>query len=173
MSGTRAALQLPDFRRLLAAAAFSTLAARALYVVIGYQVYELSKNPLALGWLGLAEAIPALSLALFGGHFADRHDRRRIILITTTVATTCSAALAILSRNTVLFGLPVLYTAAFFTGVTRGFAEPALSALEAQIVPRSLFVSAATVQASIWQACAIIGPGLGGLALLVGPTAAY
>src|SRR5689334_2844665 len=111
MSGTRAALRLPDFRRLLLGAALSTLASRALYVVIGYQVYELSNDdPLALGWLGLAEAIPALSLALFGGHFADRHNRRRILLITSTVATCCAGVLAVLSMHSELFGLPALYT---------------------------------------------------------------
>src|SRR5262249_26957672 len=71
------------------------------------------------------------------------------------------------------YGLPVLYAAAFVIGVTRGFAEPAAFALETQIVPRSLFVAAATVQASVWQACAIAGPALGGAALLLGRAAAY
>jgi MFS family permease len=181
MSDTRAALQLPDFRRLLAAVALSTLASRALFVVIGYQVYQLSAelsgndtgDPLVLGWLGLAEAIPALSLALFGGHFADRHDRRRIVLMTTTVATGCAAILAAVALHSEFYGLPVLYAAAFVTGVTRGFAEPAAFALETQIVPRSLFVAAATVQASVWQGCAIAGPALGGAALLLGRAPAY
>ncbi len=174
MSGSRAALRLPDFRRLLVVNALTTLSSRALYTIVGYQVFALSGDPLALGWLGLVEAIPALSLALFGGHFADRHDRRRILLLTLTVATTSSVVLASLSSNTTLFSLPVLYTAMFFVGVAKGFAEPALSALEAQVVPRLLFVPAATVQASVWQGCAIAGPALGGVALAsLGPTIAY
>src|SRR5205085_12477280 len=97
----------------------------------------------------------------------------RILLIASTVATVCAGAVAVFSLRSELFGLAALYATAFITGVTRGFAEPALSALEAQIVPRPLFVEAATVQASVWQGCAIVGPALGGLALFVGPTAAY
>jgi MFS family permease len=90
------------------------------------------------------------------------------------LATTCAVALALLSRYTALFGLPALYTAVFFIGVARGFADPAVSALEAQIVPRALFVPAATVQASVWQACAILGPALGGVAYdFLGSTIAY
>ncbi|HWG85975.1 MAG TPA: MFS transporter, partial [Deinococcales bacterium] len=68
--GTGAVLALSEFRAFLAANAFSTLASRILAVVIGFQVYEISRDPLALGWLGLVEAIPAISLALFGGHVA-------------------------------------------------------------------------------------------------------
>src|SRR4051812_19213188 len=84
---------LPDFLRLLGASAFSTLAGRALAVVIIYQVYELTHSKLAIGWLGLAEAIPALSLALFGGHVADRTSRRRIMLITQAAAVLGTLAL--------------------------------------------------------------------------------
>src|SRR5580692_3255724 len=61
----------PDFRSLFAAAFCSTLASRALAVVLGYEVYELTGDPLALGMLGLIEVIPAVSISLYGGHIAD------------------------------------------------------------------------------------------------------
>ncbi len=86
----------PDFRRLFAAAACSTLASRAFAVVLGYEVYEITHSPLALGILGLIEAIPALSLALFGGHIADRHDRRRILRLTLGALVFCTMTLGVL-----------------------------------------------------------------------------
>ncbi len=174
MGSAGAAWRLPDFRRLLAAMAFTTLASRALAAVIGYQVYELTRDPLALGWLGLIEAIPALSLALFGGHVADRTDRRRIILFTQLAAVVCATILAIVSLNISSLGVVPLYIVVFVVGIARGFAEPAVGAFEAQVVPRALYVSAAAFQSSVWQGCAIVGPALGGIAYgFAGPAATY
>src|ERR1044072_1009576 len=82
-SSAVAPFALPDFRFLLAAIASSTLAGQALALVVGYQVYAITHSPLSLGILGLIEAIPALSLALYGGHVADRHDRRWILQVTS------------------------------------------------------------------------------------------
>src|SRR5712692_4233359 len=81
-----ASLRVPEFRYWLVATAFSILAGRALVVALGYQIYVLSHAPLALGILGLAEAIPAVGLALVGGHAADRYDRRTIVLVTGAVS---------------------------------------------------------------------------------------
>ncbi|MCI0360500.1 MAG: hypothetical protein L0211_18640 [Planctomycetaceae bacterium] len=89
-----AVFELPDFRRLLFAVASTTLASRALAVVVGYQVYAITKSPFALGYLGLVEAIPALGLALYGGHIADRYDRRSILRITLAALVICAAAIA-------------------------------------------------------------------------------
>jgi len=161
----RTAWRMPDFRRLLFAAAFTTLAGRAFAVVIGYQTYAITGDPLSLGWLGLVEAIPALSLALLGGHVADRVDRRRIILFTLFLGTAGAGTLAVLARDPATLRMPALYAAAFVIGVARGFAEPAVAALEAQVVPREFFVRASAWQGSAWLSCAIIGPALGGVAL--------
>ena len=96
-AASRAVLRLPEFRFLLCANGLSTLGGRALAVVIGYQIYHLTKNPFYLGLLGLFEAIPAISLALFGGHVADRSDRRRIVLITQSVSVLCVQCFAFFS----------------------------------------------------------------------------
>ncbi len=123
----------PDFRRLFVAAACSTLASRGLAVVLGYEVYELTKSPLSLGILGLVEAIPALSLALYGGHVADRTDRRRILRRTLGALVVCAAILALLeTTNLGKAQLVMLYAVVFLAGIARGFAEPAAAALEAQ-----------------------------------------
>src|SRR5947209_20006226 len=69
------------------------LASRALAVIVGFQLYALTKNPLVLGWLGLVEAIPALSLVLYGGHYADQHDRRSTIIWSRGVVVALSVML--------------------------------------------------------------------------------
>ena len=81
MTTTRPLLQQRDFRVLLGSRLASNLAVSALVTVVGFQVYDITRDPLALGWLGLVEAIPALSLSLFGGHIADRYDRRTIVVV--------------------------------------------------------------------------------------------
>jgi MFS family permease len=156
-------LKIPELRYLMVSRAFATFAGRSLAVVIGYQIYQLTKDPLALGILGLVEVIPALSLALFGGHIADRNDRRAIILVTDAVSILCALLFAFLSRpeGTSLWGL---YGVVFIAGIARGFADPAFSAFEGQVIPRELMVNASSWLSSVGQACAIIGPALGGFA---------
>ena len=169
-AASRAVLRLPEFRFLLCANGLSTLGGRALAVVIGYQIYHLTKNPLYLGLLGLFEAIPAISLALFGGHVADRSDRRRIVLITQSVSVLCVLCFAFFStlphtspeqKKSALYGL---YLITFLAGIARGFADPASTAFEAQVIPREVYVYASGWSSSVWQGCAIAGPALGGIA---------
>src|SRR5437868_7753496 len=122
---------LADFRCMMVSIACSTLAGQALALVAGYQVYDLTGKALAIGILGLVEAIPAISLSLYGGHIADRHDRRRILIITMSLLTLCAGLLVASSHIGV--SLIVLYAAMFVVGIGRSFAGPALSALEAQV----------------------------------------
>lgn len=168
------ALKVPEFRFWLVSAACSVLASRALAVAIGFQIYELTRDPLALGILGLVEAIPAVGLALFGGHFADRHERRGIILTTRAVSIVAAIAFALISLNPQIAGLVALYAVVFVAGLARGFADPATSAFEAQVVPRELYVNAATWGGTMWQVTAILGPTLGGFVYaFYGVTATY
>jgi MFS family permease len=147
------------------AAFSSTLASRALAVVLGYEVYELTGNPLALGILGLVEAIPSLSLALYGGHIADRHDRRKILRITLGGLILCCLALSLLGASDVGgVKLTLLYGVVFVAGIARGFAEPAAAALEAQVVPWEILVNSSTLMASCWTTGAVVGPLWGGFA---------
>lgn len=169
-----AALRLPEFRYWLAAAGFASLASRGLAVALGFQIYEITRNPLALGFLGLVEAIPSLSLALFGGHVADRYDRRTIVLITRGVAVLAALTFAVLSTNLHAYGLAALYMVVFLAGTARGFGDPASSAFEAQVVPRELYVNASVWSGTMWQITAILGPALGGFMYAIfGVTAAY
>jgi MFS family permease len=157
-------LRQAEFRALLGARGTSSLAFSALVTVIGFQTYEITRDPLALGWLGLIEAIPALSLVLFGGHVADRRERRSIVLLASTMATICAAVLAGLSAEGLL-GLAGILVVTFAFGVASGFERPALTALEAQVIPIDQAVRGASMASSVSQAGMILGPALGGLAV--------
>jgi MFS family permease len=159
---TYASLRLPEFRYWMGSAGFSTLASRALAVTLGYQIYEFSRDPLALGILGLIAAIPAIGLSLFGGHVADRYDRRAIVLITRGVSVLAALTFAALSLNVQAAGLTALYAVVFVAGIARGFADPASSAFEAQVVPRELYVNASSWAGAMWEVTSIVGPALGG-----------
>jgi MFS family permease len=159
-----AALKIPEVRALLFAVALSTLASSSLAVVIGYQVYRIARDPLALGTLGLVEAIPALSLALFGGYVADRFERRGIVVITSSVMVLASVLFALVSGGGDTSSLLPLYAVVFVVGIARGFSGPALGALEAQVVPVQLTMTASSWMSAAWVGCAIVGPALGGFA---------
>jgi MFS family permease len=158
------ALRVPPIRWFLGAVAGFTLASRALAVIIGWQIYQLTRDPAALGWLGLVEAIPAIGLFLIGGHAADHFNRRAILLITRAASALRASALAALSLRGHAAPLLGLYAAIFLAGIARGFADPAGAAFEAQIVPRPLTVNASAWIGSTWIGCAIVGPALIGLA---------
>src|SRR5437868_14634365 len=86
-----------DFRRFIFSKFMLTLALQVQFVVLSWQVYEITHDPLSLGLIGLAEAIPAVGLALYGGYIADRSDRRNILVKTTSFQLVVSAALLLIS----------------------------------------------------------------------------
>jgi MFS family permease len=166
---------LPDFRRLFVALASATLASRGLAVVLGFEVFDLTHSTLSLGILGLVEAIPAISLALYGGHVADRRERGSILRTTLACLVVCAGVLAHL--ESVGLGearLAMIYVVVFIAGIARGFAEPAAAALEAQVVPWSLLVNSSTLMASCWLTAGVLGPLVGGFLLrLAGAGSTY
>jgi len=166
-------LRDPEFRALLAARFTNSIALGALATVVAFQVYDLTRDPLFLGWLGLAEGLPALALALFGGHIADRRDRRSIVIVTSIAATVCAALLGLFAAGTTV-GLLGIFGVVAATGVASGFERPALSALAAQIIPRAETVRGASYASSVGQTGGILGPAIGGLAIaLLGVASTY
>ncbi len=154
------ALKIANVRYFIGAVAFFTLASRALLVIIGFQVYHITKSALALGWLGLVEAIPALSLVLFGGYAADHFNRHKILLITRAVSFFCALMLAFLSWQSHHTSVIGLYLVIFLAGIARGFADPASTAFESQIIPKHLSVSGASWISSTWISCSVMGPAI-------------
>lgn len=154
----RDALKIPDIRLFIGSVGLFTLASRALAVVIGFQIYKLTHSALSLGWLGLIEAIPAISIAPFGGYVADHANRRKIILVTRAISCACTFALAMISCRAHTNSLSGLYAMIFISGIARGFADPANTAFEAQVVPKHLTVNASSWISSTWISCSVIGP---------------
>lgn len=154
------ALKIPDIRLFIGAIGSFSLAGRALAVVIGFQIYKITHSPLALGWLGLIEAVPAIGIAPFGGYVADHFNRRKILIITRSASVVCAVIMFTLSLQHGKESLPGLYAAIFLAGVARGFADPANTAFEAQVVPKRLTVNASSWISSTWIACSVAGPAV-------------
>ena len=165
-SVSRPLLHEPEFRALLGAALATALAGSSLVTVVAFQTYDITRDPLSLGWLGLVEAIPALSLVLFGGHVADRRDRRSIVIVASLVSTLLAATLGLLSASGVL-GLLGILAVVFAFGVASGFERPALTAFEAQVIPVEDAVRGYSWVNSVGEAGSIAGPALGGIAIAV------
>jgi len=172
-TGPYAALQHPNFRRYVVGLFAFTLAVQIQGTIVGWQIYELTHDKLALGLIGLAEALPFIGFALYAGHVADRHDRRRVALSALSVLAGCSLALLLLplllSRNpgrvTVL-----IYAVIVVSGVARSFLMPARQALGQELVPRALFHNAVTWRSGSWQLASVLGPALGGILYAIGGT---
>jgi MFS family permease len=171
---TYAALREPEIRLMLAAGAAAALANRALMVVVGFQVYAITKSPLMLGVLGLVEAVAVIATSLIGGYVADRASRRRIILRTRTAMAASALALAALSTAGDATNVWALLGVIFCAGVALGFHSPAMSAFEAQVVPAPLMLNASSWFSMVWQGASLLGPVAGGISYdLIGPVGTY
>lgn len=171
-----AALRVTDFRRFILFLLGQTLATMIQGVVVGWQLYEVTRDPLALGLVGLAEAIPFIGFALPAGQLADRVDRRRLCLTAVIVLTGCAGTLAwfTLAGQVRASTAWVVYAVIFVSGIARSFLQPTRTALSADLVPRELYVNSITWRSSTWQFAAVAGPALGGLLLgFGGPGLAY
>ena len=162
-----AVLKLKDFRLFLSFRFFMTIAAQMQSIIVGWQVYELTHDPLSLGLIGLAEAIPFISVALYAGHIADRFNRKKIILWFDFLFLFASGLLLLITYHKTgiigKFGVLPIYLCVAISGIARAFLYPATIALMAQVVPRSLYTNSSTWNSTIWHVAAITGPAIGGL----------
>jgi MFS family permease len=177
-SNPYAALQVRDFRLFILSRLFITLAIQIQGVVVGWQVYELTKDPLSLGLIGLAEAIPAITVSLYAGHLADIVERKKIILACVGLLAFCSAALLYFTTNLGAFliqnSIFPIYAVIFVSGIARGFLSPANFSFMPQLIDRSLYQNAITWNSTIWESASVGGPMIGGLIYgFFGITAAY
>lgn len=176
MTDPYASLRIPDFRRFIGFLASQTLATMMQTVAVGWQIYIVTRDPLALGIVGLAEALPFIAFALPAGHLADRVDRRRLSLAGLSVLVACSTTLFLVTRlGLVRPGTAwIIYSVIFVSGIARSYLQPTRTALSADLVPRELYANSITWRSSVWQSAAVIGPALGGIAVAIGgPSFAY
>ena len=183
-----AALRLPEFRRLLSARVCLTVATQIQGVVVGWQLFKITGDPLALGLIGLAEALPSIGVSLYAGHVADAVPRKKILVPAVAVLFLCALALLWLSHPAA--GLPLaqgrlplgagagsagqvqvwpLYLVLFTSGIARGFLGPALFSFMPQLLPeRAVLANAISWNSTSWQVSTVAGAALGGVLLAAG-----
>lgn len=141
------------------------------FIVIEWQVYSLTKDPLSLAIIGLMEFAPAFAMALFAGHIVDQREKRNLLAICIAAFSLISLGLFLLtwpqvvsgwSTNTVLYGI---YALVFFGGLLRSFFGPTLFSLIALIVPKKVYPNAATWSSSSWQIASVFGLAFSGFAI--------
>jgi MFS family permease len=158
----RVALAYPDFRAYLAARFFIVIALEMQSVAVAWQVYEITRRPLDLGLIGLAQFLPGFALFLPAGHVVDRHDRRRVLISCYAASAICSGLLLAISLHRIASVYPI-FAVVVGLGATRAFSFPASRALLPQLVPIEHFSNAVAWHSSVFQAGTILGPAVGGL----------
>lgn len=158
-------LRNPNFRWFAASMVAFTLGTQIQAVVVAWQVYELTRDPLSLGLVGLAEAIPFIGSVLYAGHIADLHDRKRIAIAASFLQVLCAVGLlAMALRPDVLAGrVWLIFAVVGLSGFARSFLAPSRNALAAEIVPRETYANSIAWRTSLWQFGSVVGPALGGL----------
>ena len=167
-----AVLRNRDFTAFLAARFLATLAVQMQTVAVGWQVYEVTRNPLDLGLVGLSQFLPFVLLVLPAGHLADSRDRRRILTACFALEAVCALLLFAFAWRGLASAAPVFAVMVLF-GTARAFAMPTGQALLPNLVDREQFGTAVALNSSTWQVATIAGPALGGLVYLAGATVVY
>lgn len=156
-----------EFRYYFFVSFLTTMAQMVQEVIVGYELYRLTHDPMAIGFLGLAEAIPFILLSLFGGHFADKLSKKKLIIWSLFFVTLASFALYFISFKLLNSANAadlkyVIWGNVFFIGICRAFYSPAVTSLRAFLTPRVAYANASTWGSASWQSGVIIGPALSG-----------
>ena len=170
----RIAFTYPNFVLFQLARVFIVLSGEMQSVAVGWEVYEITKQPLALGFVGLAQFLPGILFFLVSGHAADRHDRRKLMVLCYFGSAACSGALLFLTLRGFRSAYP-MYAVMFFVGVARAFSGPATRSLLPQLVPAKGFQNAVAWGSVLFQGTVILSPSVGGFIYAVtrGPAAVY
>jgi MFS family permease len=170
----RIVFTFPGFTSFQFARFFIVAALEMQSVAVGWQVYDITRQALDLGLIGLAQFLPGIILFLVAGHTADRFNRTRVLVISYLGFALCSAMLLglTLSNN---HSVRAIYAVVVLLGVVRAFNGPAARALLPQLVPAEHFPSAVAWNAIVFQSSTILGPALGGIlyAVVHGPSVVY
>jgi predicted MFS family arabinose efflux permease len=161
-----------DFGLYFSGVFMATLANQIQSVAVAWQIYELARTPLALGYVGLAQFLPIAALFFFAGDIADRQNRRRILAISYAVQAVATALLLLLTLLSAKSQLP-FYAVLVLLGSARAFGQPAGQSFLPQLVSGRRFLKAVAWTSSARQIAVIFGPALGGVIYIWGPAAAY
>lgn len=166
-----ASLRIKEFNIFLVVRFFLVFAWSMQFIIIEWQVYSITKNPLSLGIIGLMEVIPAVSMALFAGHIVDQREKRNLLALCIGTFSLISLGLFFLTLPNFIAGwemnsiLYAIYALVFFGGFLRSFFGPTIFSLIALIVPKKLYPNAATWSSSTWQIASVLGPAFAGFTI--------
>jgi MFS family permease len=164
-----AALRYKAFRTYISMRFFFTFAYQMQAVIIGFHIYKLTKNPFALGLVGLCEAIPAITIALYGGYVADKSEKRQMLLTISSLVFTSSMVMFLVTSKEAVgyihysWIVPIIYMMIFLNGLARAFYGPATFSIYAHSIPKEIYPNGSTWSSSSWQIASILGPAAGGL----------
>ena len=162
------------FRLFAASYVLAVVGSQILSSTVQWDVYQQTKDPLAIGLVGLINAIPVILLALPAGHVADRFSRKRVLLVTQVPLVAAPAALAMLHAwNPEGVSLVVTFSLLGINAVALTFARPARAAILPNLVPRTAYTSAFAWMSSLFETAAWVGPAASGLLLVIGVAWAY
>ena len=163
-----AALRYKDFRSYLGMRFFFTFAYQMQTTVLGFYIYQITHSKMAIAFIGLSEAIPAVGLALYGGYIADKYEKRKLLLLIFIGVLFSSLVMFLVTLKSMggyihySWVLPILYAMIFCNGISRAFFGPAVFTIYANSVPREIYPNASTWSSTSWQLASILGPFAGG-----------
>ena len=166
-----AALRFKEFNFFLMMRFAMVFAWSMQFVIIEWEVYSLTKNPLSLGIIGLMEIIPAIAMALFAGHIVDQNEKKTLLIKCILGFSLVSFGLFIVTLPSVQAGfstnciLYLVYALVFFGGLVRSFIGPTIFSLLALIVPKKIYPNASTWSSSVWQMGSMFGPAIAGFSI--------
>lgn len=166
-----AAVKIPEYRNMLIGRFCFVMALRMLGTLVGWWMYELTSAPFAIGLIGLAEVVPALSLALYAGHVIDISEKRKLLLKGVLSYSLCAVILLFLSTTyfnnhstkTIIIG--GIYTVIFITGIIRAFSGPVFGAILGQMVPREILPNAITWNQGTYLSASVVGHATAGFCI--------
>jgi MFS family permease len=168
------AIDNKEFRLYIVMRFFFIMAIRMIGTVVGWKIYILTRNPLALGMIGLSEVIPAVSLALYAGHVIDKSDKRKMLLKTVSFYLLCAIALLVIHLDATeqyagKKGIELsIYFVIFCTGIIRSFSGPISHSIIAQLVPKSALPNAVTWSSGTWLIASVTGHATAGFLIAHG-----
>jgi len=166
------AFRHPGFTFYWVARTLAHFSTQIVSVAVGWQIYDLTRDPLDLGLVGLVQFAPALLLVLITGAVSDRYNRRLIMSVCLLAEALCAGAMIALTLTGNQVAWPIFLVLVFF-GIARAFFNPATQSLIANLVPPEDINNAIAWNSSGWQVATITGPVAGGLLYGLAPEAAY
>ncbi len=166
------ALAHRDFRRFLGASFMAILAMQIQSVAVSWQIYAIARTQLALGYVGLFQFLPMMACTIPAGHFADRFDRRMILVVSNLCTAVASGGFLMLALTRATAVWP-FYAVLVMFGAARAFAGPASQSFVPLLVPQEQFPQAVAWSSSTSQVAVIAGPAIGGAIYILGPAVDY